>query len=218
MIAARLTHTILPFEKPTATFLTQLAIDLNWEKGFSLQFSCVENCSRVKRATPLSLQKSQPVKLLSWRLNPHFSYNSGKRCRQGNAPKRRAFLSSREDETHVNSPCSRQLLGNNFSAPQSDVALPRYCLLLSLERNHCCLEKKIKGIKMYFSGADKLASKAADSGSKTLQRSIAEMYLSIWQFELRPSGFKTRETSVDVHVYVTFTLLKHRFQFWLIKK
>ena len=213
MIAVRLTHTILPFQKLTVPFLTQLAGDVNWEKGFSLQFSCVENCSWVIRATLFSLQKSQPVKLLLWRLNPHFSYNSGKRCRQGNAPKRRAFLSSRDDETHVNSPCSSQLLGNNFSVPQSDVALPQYCLLLSLERNHCCLKKR----KNYSSGAGKLASKVADSSPKSLQRSIAEMYLNIWQFELCPSGFKTTETSVYIHVE-QFVLLKHHFQFWLTKK
>lgn len=210
MIAVRLTHTILPFQKLTVPFLTQLAVDVNWEKGFSLQFSCVENRSWVIRATLSSLQKSQPVKLLLWRLNPHFSYSSGKRCRQGDAPKR-AFLSSGDDETRVNSPCSSQLLGNNFSVPQFDVALPRYCLLLSLERNHCHLKTN------YFTGADKLASKVADRSPKTLQKSVAEMYLNIRQFELCPSGFKTTDALVYVHVE-QFMLLEHHFQFWLIKK
>lgn len=122
MIAVGLTDTALAFQKLTVIFLAQLAGDMNWGKGFSLQFSCVEKSSWGIRATLLSLQKSQPVKWLLWQLNPHFSCSSGKRCRQGNAPKRRAFLGSREDETQVNSPCSSQLLGNNFSVPQSYVA------------------------------------------------------------------------------------------------
>lgn len=189
---------------------------MKWEKGFSLQFSRVENCSWVIRATLFSLQKSQPVKLLLRWLNPHFSYNSGKCCRQGNALKRRAFLSSRDDETHVNSPCSSQLLGNHFSVPRSDVALTASVLLTSLFGKKSLLSQKKKK-KKNFSGADKLASEVADSSPKTLQRSITKMYLDIWQFEFCPSGFKTTETLVYIHVE-QFMLLKHHFQFWLIKK
>lgn len=85
MIAVRLKHTISAFQKPTVPFLTQLAGNMNWEKGFSSQFSRVENCPWVIRAALFFLQKSQSIKLLLWRLTPHFSSRSGKRSRQGNA-------------------------------------------------------------------------------------------------------------------------------------
>lgn len=95
--------------------------------------------------------------------DPTFQLQEREALPAGQCPGRRAFLSSRDDETRVKSLCSSQLLGNNFSVPQSDVALPRYCLLLSLERNHCCLQKKNKN---HFSGADKLAGTVADSSPK----------------------------------------------------
>lgn len=41
MILVRLTHTILPLQKLSVPFFTRLAEDVNWEKGFSLQFSCI---------------------------------------------------------------------------------------------------------------------------------------------------------------------------------